>query len=113
MIEYVIIGVISFFFLWFLFINAMTWKKYKEKIPKPLLLILYPIVAVGYIGDILFNIIFGTVLFLELPHYKRLTLTARMQRLLITDGGWRFKIAYFICRKLLEPWDPNHCGLRG
>lgn len=87
----------------------MTWKKHEKKIPDWLKPILIFISWVGIIWDFLFNVTFGCVLFLELP--RETMLTFRLQRILLTDDGWRFKVAYFMCKKLIEPWDFNHCGL--
>ena len=109
--DFLVLGIISFFVLWVLFINIMTAKKYKDKIPKVLLYPLYIVFGVGYIGDVLWNVIFGTLLFLELPDFKAPTLSDRLSYLIVTDDGWRFKIAYFICKYMIEPWDYNHCGL--
>lgn len=109
MINFIIYAVVSMFILWFFFINVMTWKKYESKIPNWIKPILKLIAIIGIVWDFLFNITFATVIFLELP--KETMLTFRMQRILLTDDGWRFKVARFICRYLVEPWDPNHCGL--
>lgn len=112
MITYITVGIVGFFTLWFLFINVMTWKKYQDKIPKVIQYPLYAIAGIGYIVDVLFNWFYGTAIFLQLP--KQLTLTKRLRLILITENpetSWRFKIAYFMCTKLIEPWDYNHCGL--
>lgn len=106
-------GVISFIVLLIFFANIMVIKhKYADKLPKPIYYTLYVVGYAVFICDILWNITFGSILFLQLPHKKRLTLTARMKHLLVTDDGWRFKVAFFICRYLVEPWDWNHCGLQ-
>lgn len=91
----------------------MTWKKYADKIPKPLHYPLILIAIFGYIIDVLFNIIYGTVIFWELP--KHLTLSSRLREILIREdeSAWQFKIAYFMCHYMIEPWDYNHCGLNG
>lgn len=89
----------------------MWLKKHADKLPRPIYYILYAIGYTVFILDIIWNIIFGTVLFMQLPHKDRLTLTHRMKYILITDDGWRFKLAHFICKYIIEPWDWNHCGL--
>lgn len=110
--DFLIYGVVSFFILLAFFANIMTFKKKADKLPKLIYYFLYVIGYAVFICDILWNIIFGSVLFFELPSKKRLTLTARMKHLILFDEGWRFKVAYFICRYIVEPWDWNHCGLR-
>lgn len=60
--------------------------------------------------DAAFNITYGSLIFLELP--KEWMLTMRLQRILTSyDTGWRFKLALFVCRYMVEPWDFNHCRL--
>jgi len=106
---FLLVFIVGFIGLWILFINVMTWKKNANKIPKWLTYPLYVIVAIAYIWDVVFNIIFGTIMFLDIP--QELTLTGRMRRIIITKEDWRLDFAIFICKKLVEPWDPKHCGL--
>lgn len=100
---------LSLLLLWIFFVNVMTWKTHIDKIPKWLQYILYPIAIFGYLWDVMFNWVFGTVIFLELP--RKPTLSERMRRILLTRDGWRWKLARYICLHLVEPWDQNHCGL--
>ena len=123
----------SFFVLWLMYINVMLLKQNYDDIPKPLLYLAAPFALIGYIGDILFSIIYGTVWFWQLPYivseeqaiidgtksnwHNRLTFTHRLKRILrgqtdIEPEDFRYKTALFICKKMLEPWDPNHCGLQ-
>jgi hypothetical protein len=104
---------LSMLVLWIFFVNVMTWKHHEEKIPKYLKPILWVIAFIGYIYDIVFNIIYGSIMFLEPPHWERLTLSARLSHILIVenDDSWRWKTAYWICTTLIEPWDQGHCGL--
>ena len=45
------------------------------------------------------------------------TLKRNIQEGLVIKGGevgyltWQGAEAYFICKKIVEPWDPGHCGL--
>lgn len=103
------VGFVSFIILWVLFTNIMVWKEKEHFIPTWLKFFLYPIVAVAYILDVLFNWIFGTVLFLQLP--KKPTLSERLRRILLTEDGWRWGLAFHICKHYIEPWDQGHCGL--
>jgi hypothetical protein len=69
----------------------------------------YAILIVGYPIDIIYNLTYGTIMFWSMPRKGEWTLTARMQRL-VHRHDWRGSIARFICRYLVEPWDPGHCG---
>ena len=98
-----------------LFANVMTLKKHQHRIPKyaqyALAPIWLPMLVIGYIVDVAFNIIYGTVLFMELPRHW--TLSERLREILIVEKPYtyKWKLAYFFCHYLIEPWDKNHCGL--
>lgn len=100
---------LSALIFWLIFVNVMIAKDNRENIPKIFHPFLILFAVFGLVYDVVFNLILGTIIFLELP--KEWTLTHRMQRLLLTDDTYRFKLALFVCRKLVEPWDPDHCGL--
>lgn len=85
----------ALFALW----PEMTEGKTPKSIPY------YIIGVIGVIADIWVNITIGTVLFLQLPHYKRLLLSARMDDLIVNGSGWQFKLALWIVAVLLEPYD--------
>jgi hypothetical protein len=67
--------------------------------------------------DIAFNIVIGTILFLELPELRRLTFTMRCKAWL--DLGlapdsprlyrWRGGVARYVCESWLNPAEPGHC----
>lgn len=110
MAEFIALGIVAFIVLWIIFVNVMWAKHNPDKIPKIFHLPIKIIAFFGLLYDILFNWVFGTVMFLELP--REMTLTERMKRILISKQDWRFYLALWICHNLVEPWDPNHCGLR-
>ena len=69
-----------------------------------------PWVLLGYALDVLVNLTAASVLFVELP--GELLVTSRLQRHVdATAGGWRHRLALWICDHLLDPFDPtgNHC----
>jgi ABC-type amino acid transport system permease subunit len=111
MLSFLIGFSISFVLLWLIFVNIMWAKHNQEKIPKwmhnPIKIL--AVLGIGY--DVLFNWTYGCILFMQLPKKDLPTLTERMKFILITDDGWRFKLAKFICNRLVEPWHPEHCSL--
>ncbi len=111
MFNFILIGIAAFIILWIVFVNVMWLKHNKEKVPKVLHKPLYVVAFLGIVYDVLFNFTFGNILFMQLASFERLTLTERMEHILLTDDSWRFYLAKWICRVLVEPWDPNHCGL--
>ena len=75
-------------------------------------------VAAFVIVDVVHNYTAGTILYLEMAHPDRKTLTARMKELIHKrsdkkkiDKYWRKPLALFMCKYMVEPWDFNHCGL--
>jgi hypothetical protein len=101
---------ISFWVLWFMFIQLAPLKKkilsgpWYIKWPGSFLIIIF------LIGDVVWNVIPGSVLFLELPSLKWLTLSQRLNNIIRTKpyGSWRHKLARFIGYKLINPFAPNH-----
>lgn len=77
---------------------------------KGLVLVLsLPLVAIGYLMDVIANLTVASLLFLEPP--RELLVTSRLQRYVALEQGWRFRIADWICNHLLDVFDPsgNHC----
>jgi len=99
--------------LWLFFIAAATLRdKYggDDKFVRALIVLFV-------LGDAAYNITYGSILFAEMPHPKRLLLTARLKDILRRepskiDQFWRYPIALFMCKYMIEPWDVGHCGLR-
>lgn len=101
--------------LWLFFIVAATLKdKYESgNLPKWSRFIIYPIILLFVIFDGAYNIIYGSILFLQWPHKDRLLLTARLKYILrCMPNSWRGRLALFFCKYLIEPWDVGHCGLK-
>lgn len=62
---------------------------------------------VGLLLDVLLNLAMCVPL-LDLP--REVLLTAKLQRLIKEDMGWRGDVAEFICQQFLVPADKGHCG---
>jgi hypothetical protein len=69
----------------------------------------YPWLVVGLVVDVLFNLIVGSIMFLEPP--RELLFTSRVSRL-NDQRGWRGALARWVCKELLDPFDPagRHCS---
>jgi len=96
--------------LWIFYLAIMNLKKAKEAgTMTPVAKFCgYSIVIPGYILDILVNIFIGSILFLEFPNYKRLTLSARMDYLYVPGSiSWRSRLADWLARNLLNTYDPS------
>lgn len=68
------------------------------------------VVAPGLLLDWLVNVTICTALFAEIPETWRELVTGRLQRH-CGQPTWRGRIASFICRQLLDRFDPTgkHC----
>lgn len=98
--------------LWLFFIAVSNISKYRDrKYPPVIQAIAHLLTVLFIVFDVIFNVIYGSIVFIQLPHIKRLTLTARLKYTLKTEDGWRLKLALFICRKMVEPFDWGHCNL--
>jgi len=77
--------------------------------------VVWLLAAVFLVCDIIYDKIYGSLAFWQLPvwEWNELTLTARLKRnlLYLPMYSWRWKLSFFVCSKMVEPWDWNHCGL--
>ena len=107
--KYLLYAFIWFYVLWILYLGVMQLKRARDNgtLSKAALVMGYPLVIIGYLLDILFNWVIGTILFLELP--KNGVFTSHLNRHYLKDT-WRGKIATWICRELLNTFDPNPFG---
>lgn len=106
----IILGVVVFtFFTWGMYLSVMNLMRVKETLSTETKFFAYPLAAVGVLADFLYNIVVGTVIFLEPP--REWLLTARLKRHLGEDG-YKGNLARWLCRHLLDPFDPKgtHCG---
>jgi len=100
----------------------MYLKSKIDKMPQIVKIFAYTFAAFAFLYDVAFNIVFGTILFLEWPDFKSAhakylpTLSERLKGILRGERnappyGTRWNIALFMCKYMIEPWDKNHCGL--
>jgi hypothetical protein len=68
-----------------------------------------PFLAIGYVMDLLANVLIASIVFLELP--RELLVTDRLIRHTRGSHGWRAELALWICVTLLDVFDPSgrHC----
>lgn len=68
-----------------------------------------PFLIAGYLMDVVAQMTFASLLFMELP--AELLVTDRLSRHLKAGSGWRYDIASWLCQHLLDPFDPTgkHC----
>ncbi len=104
-------GFASFYVLWMLYLAVMNLKGARDEgtLIKPVYYLGIPILYAGYLLDIAFNWVYGTVLFIQVP--REAVLTSRLKKN-IHNEGWRGDLARWMCVNLLSPFDPDprgHC----
>ena len=90
--------------LWpFFYLLFNVWSQ--QTISKNFSVPYYVFGVIGVLLDFYVDIFWGTFLFLQWPNINRLTLSARMDDLILNDTGWKGDFATLIVGKLLEPFD--------
>lgn len=104
--------ILAIWICWGAFIMAMSLKRAQEakKLNFWTKLLGYPFIAIFLAIDFVFNMIFGSILFVKYP--QDLLFTQRLDRY-IHRTGWRRTLAVGICQALLDSFDPDgkHCSL--
>lgn len=74
----------------------------------------YPVLAVGLVLDAVLHLVWGTLLFLDLPRKGEWLLTQRLIRYkrLNDRKSLRYLVAMVLCVGLLDPLDPKGCHCR-
>ena len=112
-LEYLfVIGVILSLlpFTWVLYVAIMSFKRHKDEMGTVAKAIAYPLLVIGLISDFLFNVTWGSVIFLELP--RELLMTDRLKRHIGDHKkDWRDRNANWFCKEFLNVYDPSghHC----
>ena len=109
---YFIILILVPFLMWILFVLAQVIGKHATHLSKSICFLVNAYIIFVNIYNVIFNFTYATILFLELPRFRRRTFSERLIHILSYDNGWRFKFAYWIAYHLIEPWDYNHCNLQ-
>ena len=103
---YTLVGLAGFYALWLFYLAVMNLKRAKDAglLNRTARALGFPVLLVGYVLDALLNVIFMTLVLLELT--EELTVTARLKRHIKESQGWQLDVArWFI--PLLDPFDPS------
>lgn len=77
----------------------------------PVRVLTSPVALIALGMDLIFNLLFATVLLLDWP--REATFTQRLNRYKAGDSGWlnwRTRVAVWICRYMLDPFQQGgHC----
>jgi len=102
-------GIYLFMLTWVLYLAVMNLRRNRDKLTTAAKIFAYPVAYVGVLVDAIFNVILGTLFFLELP--KEWMFTHRLERHIKGSSGYRKRLACWFCVNLLDPFDPDgvHC----
>ena len=100
---------LAFAAMWLQYLAVMNLKENRSKLTVAAKLWAYPMLWLGLLSDALFNLVIGTVVYVEFPH--EILFTSRCNRHL-AESGWRGSVARWFCRNFMDPFDPagRHCN---
>ena len=112
--QFVLLTIAFLYAFWGLFVLSMgLYKAYLNKLLTPTTRVLAaPYILAMAIFDLIANYTIFLIVFLQFPSLKDFLVTYRLRTILLTqDGGYRYRLAKWLCDKLLNPFDPrgNHC----
>ncbi|MGC4395981.1 hypothetical protein [Hydrogenophaga sp. T2] len=93
--------------LWIFYLAVMNLKRARNAgtLSRAALVLGAPALLVGYVLDVLANVVVFTVLLLEPPRWGEWTVSARLERH-HAGTSWRARIAQWFESDLLGPYDP-------
>lgn len=99
------------FWLMYILVMGMYRAKLDGRLTGTRLVLAYPAIIIAVLVDWITNWTIAAVVFAELPKSGKELVTQRLTRYLLTDTGWRYKMASWICSTLLDVFDPKskHC----
>lgn len=91
---------------WIAYLAVMSLSRAKKAgtLSKTVMVLGFPILAVGYVLDFLMNILIMTVVLAELP--REWNVTSRLKRHHRDSTGWRLVVVKWF-EPLLDPFDPS------
>lgn len=93
---------------WIFYLAVMNLLRHRGALSLPAKIPGWPVVIVGVVLDVAINWCVAPFVFLSPP--KEFLLTARLKRH-IKNGGWRGRVAWWVCHNFLNAFDPggSHC----
>lgn len=100
---------LTLWMLWVFYLAVMSlWRAQKAgTIGKAAFVPGYATLAIGALLDVLVNVTLMSIVFLELP--SQWLVTQRLKYHNLHGRGWRQKLARWICKNLLDAFDPTGC----
>lgn len=100
--------------LWVFYLAVMNLQRVHKagKLGHVALALGLPVLVVGFVLDVVANLVIFTALLAELPRWGEWTVTARLKRHLATSRGYRLAVAHWFETELLAEFDHKgyHAG---
>lgn len=100
--------------LWIFYLAVMNLQRVHKggKLGRVALILGVPALAVGFVLDVLANLVIFTLILCEWPRWGEWTVTARLKRHLATSRGYRLAVAHWFETELLAEFDHKgyHAG---
>lgn len=93
--------------LYVFYIAGVTILKKRDELHKGVFWFCAPIIATAIVLDVILQVTLAWLIFWNKP--EEWTFTQRMQRYKLAPGGWRKKVAHYVCEHFLNPFDEGHC----
>jgi len=105
---WILAGYLFAFLCWILYLAVMSLATHRKEMGLVVKAHALLLLAVAYPLDLVLNVVVGSVVFLSPP--LEFTFTGRLKRHQ-REGGWRGSLAAWVCKNLLNAFDPDghHC----
>lgn len=102
---YLALYIYAFYLLFVVTMAAKAAWPFLTITPKVLLA---PVALLAVFMDVLFNVTFASLLFFDAP--REAMFTKRLDRYKTEGAGWRYTVAVWLCKNLLDPFQSGgHC----
>lgn len=113
-VPWVIRAPLLLWLLWVFYLAVMNLQRVHKagKLGRVALALGLPVLVVGFVLDVVANLVIFTALLAELPRWGEWTVTARLKRHLATSRGYRLAVAHWFETELLAEFDHKgyHAG---
>lgn len=99
------------FYMLYILIMGIYRAHLLNKLNRLQIVLCFPAVVLGWLVDVVCNLVIAPFIFLEVP--QELLVTKRLERHIASNDTdeWRYQLSDYICSNLLDVFDPNgsHC----
>jgi hypothetical protein len=106
-----LVGYMWLFWLLYVLVMGLYRAHLDNQLTLPAKILGFPVIILGFIVDWLANWTIASLLFWEFPKNGKELVTDRLTLYLMQEQGYKYKVAQWLCTKLLDYFDPRgkHC----